>query len=99
MPEVHNTPGNESTPYYDANAEGLYFSSDFHTGLGGLDVFFIRVDSGNGINPSTLAKIVIVRPKTLALFHRPECVPAMSSPTGLVAEPWAKKLLLRYLSG
>ncbi|MCY7330521.1 MAG: hypothetical protein LH618_18365, partial [Saprospiraceae bacterium] len=32
-----NTPGNEVTPFYDGN--NLYFSSDWHSGLGGLDVF------------------------------------------------------------
>lgn len=32
-----NTPGNEVTPFYDG--ENLYFSSDWHQGLGGLDVF------------------------------------------------------------
>ncbi|MEI6408238.1 MAG: tetratricopeptide repeat protein, partial [Bacteroidota bacterium] len=32
-----NTPGNEVTPFYDGKY--LYFSSDWHEGLGGLDVF------------------------------------------------------------
>ncbi len=32
-----NTPGNEVTPYFDGDY--LYFSSDWHDGLGGLDVF------------------------------------------------------------
>lgn len=32
-----NTAGNEVTPYYDG--ADLYFSSDWHSGLGGLDVF------------------------------------------------------------
>lgn len=32
-----NTPGNEVTPFYDG--DNLYFSSDWHRGLGGLDVF------------------------------------------------------------
>ncbi|MEZ4964246.1 MAG: carboxypeptidase regulatory-like domain-containing protein [Saprospiraceae bacterium] len=32
-----NSPGNEVTPYYDG--KDLYFSSDWHSGLGGLDVF------------------------------------------------------------
>lgn len=39
-----NTIGNEITPYYD-NADGrLYFSSDWHLGFGGYDVFY---SSGN----------------------------------------------------
>lgn len=32
-----NTPGNEVTPFFDG--ESLYFSSDWHFGLGGLDVY------------------------------------------------------------
>ncbi len=32
-----NTPGNEVTPFYDG--KNLYFSSDWHDGLGGMDVF------------------------------------------------------------
>jgi cell division septation protein DedD len=32
-----NTPGNEVTPFYDG--KDLYFSSDWHSGLGGLDIF------------------------------------------------------------
>lgn len=32
-----NTPGNEVTPFFDG--DNLYFSSDWHRGFGGLDVF------------------------------------------------------------
>ena len=34
-----NTEGNEITPFYDNNANRLYFSSDWHLGYGGYDVF------------------------------------------------------------
>lgn len=34
-----NTTGNEITPFYDNNARRLYFSSDWHLGFGGYDVF------------------------------------------------------------
>lgn len=34
-----NTAGNEVTPFYDANASALYFSSDEWLGVGGYDVF------------------------------------------------------------
>lgn len=37
-----NTPGNEVFPHIRGNK--LYFSSDFHPGLGGLDIFVCRVD-------------------------------------------------------
>lgn len=36
-PEI-NTPGDEMFPFIRANGE-LYFSSNYHTGLGGLDIF------------------------------------------------------------
>jgi Tetratricopeptide repeat/WD40-like Beta Propeller Repeat len=38
-----NTPGNEVTPFIDGS--NLYFSSDWHRGFGGLDVF--RADMNN----------------------------------------------------
>jgi hypothetical protein len=34
-----NTTGNEITPYYDLRDSTLFFSSNFHTGLGGYDIF------------------------------------------------------------
>lgn len=37
MPRTINTPGNERFPFIDKDT--LYFSSDFHTGMGGLDIF------------------------------------------------------------
>lgn len=40
-----NTPGNEITPFLNGN--NLFFASDYHTGLGGYDIF--RAESTNGI--------------------------------------------------
>lgn len=37
-----NTPGNEVTPFFDG--VNLYFSSDWHKGFGGLDVFMASMD-------------------------------------------------------
>ncbi len=34
-----NTPGNEITPFYYSEKQVLYFSSDWHSGLGGYDIF------------------------------------------------------------
>ncbi len=34
-----NTSGNEVTPFYNMQEEKLYFSSDFHPGIGGYDIF------------------------------------------------------------
>lgn len=41
-----NTPGRESFPYVDA-AGKLYFASDGHAGLGGLDIFSAEGEHGN----------------------------------------------------
>ncbi len=41
-PEI-NTPGNEVYPYIRKNGD-LYFSSDYHPGLGGLDIFKAHYD-------------------------------------------------------
>lgn len=40
-----NTEGNEMFPYVDENGN-LYFASDGHEGLGGLDVFFAELKGG-----------------------------------------------------
>jgi len=40
MGPVINSPGNEITPFFDGNQ--LYFSSDWHNGLGGYDIFHAR---------------------------------------------------------
>lgn len=39
-----NTPGDEVTPFYDARDSLLYFSSEWHAGLGGLDIFTSKVN-------------------------------------------------------
>ena len=35
-----NTPGDDITPFYYQPTGTLYFSSDWHNGLGGMDIFF-----------------------------------------------------------
>lgn len=40
-----NTAGNEVTPHFSGNS--LYFSSDYHSGFGGYDIF--RAENANGI--------------------------------------------------
>ena len=35
-----NTVGNEITPFYDNQSSRLYFSSDWHLGYGGYDIFY-----------------------------------------------------------
>ena len=45
-----NTPGNESFPFAGKYGK-LYFSSDGHEGLGGMDIFFTREINGSWIPP------------------------------------------------
>ena len=40
-PEI-NTPGNETAPYIHFDDKTLYFASDGHTGMGGMDLFMAR---------------------------------------------------------
>jgi outer membrane protein OmpA-like peptidoglycan-associated protein len=44
--EPINTPGNEEFPTFRPNGD-LYFSSDGHEGLGGLDIFIAKPDNNN----------------------------------------------------
>lgn len=44
-----NTPGNEMFPYMRDNGE-LYFSSDYHKGMGGLDIFKAEMDAEGNWN-------------------------------------------------
>jgi len=44
-----NTPGDEISPFYDNNSNTFYFSSDWHDGLGGYDIF----KSKGGLNEWT----------------------------------------------
>ena len=40
-----NTPGNDLSPFIHADGKTLYFASDFWPGMGGKDLFYIRLDS------------------------------------------------------
>ncbi len=44
---VINTAGNEISPFIHPNNKNFYFASDFHPGMGGLDLFQCEI-SGNG---------------------------------------------------
>ena len=39
-----NTPGNEVCPFVHPNSQYLFFSSDTHPGMGGMDLFYSRID-------------------------------------------------------
>jgi cell division septation protein DedD len=49
-----NTAHNEITPFYDVSEEALYFSSDGHVGMGGLDIFKIKGKLSNWDKPVNL---------------------------------------------
>ncbi|WBL44162.1 OmpA family protein [Algoriphagus halophytocola] len=51
--DMVNTKGDERTPYFDKNGI-LYFSSNGHAGLGGLDVFRTQVENGEYKEPENL---------------------------------------------
>ena len=52
-----NTKGNEVTPWYDTTEQALYFSSDWHFGYGGYDVF-----KSEGIPPKLKAPENLIKP-------------------------------------
>lgn len=43
-----NTPEDERAPFFDASTGYLFFSSNGHAGLGGMDIFLTRVNWGKG---------------------------------------------------
>lgn len=43
-----NTIGDEITPFYNLKTNTLYFSSDFHIGYGGFDIFSSEVQNAQG---------------------------------------------------
>lgn len=50
-----NTAGNEETPFIAKDDVTLYFTSDFHPGLGGVDIFYTRKNtSGKWDKPTNL---------------------------------------------
>lgn len=49
-----NSIDNEITPWYDSAEGKLYFSSDWHYGLGGYDVFESKGFTGNWSNPKNM---------------------------------------------
>ena len=53
-----NTPGNEITPFYDVNNKKLFFSSDWHYGYGGYDIFESKGEYDHWTVPKNLMKPV-----------------------------------------
>jgi outer membrane protein OmpA-like peptidoglycan-associated protein/Tol biopolymer transport system component len=40
-----NTPGNETSPFIHAGNRDFYFASDYHTGMGGFDLFLSKLEN------------------------------------------------------
>ena len=55
LPDNINTEGKENFPYLDSLGN-LYFSSDGHQGLGGLDIFYVEANGARFENPVNLGK-------------------------------------------
>jgi outer membrane protein OmpA-like peptidoglycan-associated protein/tetratricopeptide (TPR) repeat protein len=50
-----NSPGDEQSPFIHQDGKTLYFSSDYHIGMGGFDLFVVRRDDmGNWAHLSNL---------------------------------------------
>lgn len=53
-----NTPGNEATPFISPDGRFLFFSSDYHLGMGGYDVFVSEKKGNNWSKPVNLGAAV-----------------------------------------
>ncbi|HNW90274.1 MAG TPA: DUF1573 domain-containing protein [Bacteroidales bacterium] len=51
---IINTPGDEITPYYHDSTQTLYFSSDWHKGLGGFDIFYSKGKFNSWATPANI---------------------------------------------
>jgi len=51
-----NSPGNEITPFYNISDSSLYFSSDWHYGFGGYDIFSSKGELNNWQKPNNILK-------------------------------------------
>lgn len=55
LPFTINTTGQETTPFVTPDGKFLFFSSDGHVGMGGMDIFVVeRMDDGTWGNPINL---------------------------------------------
>lgn len=52
--EMINTAGDEISPFIHPNNKTFYFASDFHTGMGGMDLFVSKMQNGDLLKPENL---------------------------------------------
>lgn len=65
-----NTPGNEISPFFSEGS--LYFSSDYHPGMGGFDVFSSKMENNTWILPVNLGKGVNSIGDDISLIYDPQ---------------------------
>lgn len=54
MDSTINTPGNEMYPFIHPSNTTLYFSSDYHLGMGGFDIFYANIENGHFVFPQNI---------------------------------------------
>lgn len=55
LPTSINTKGRDKAPYMHSDSKSLYFSSDGHVGVGGLDIYYCKMnDDGSFTEPKNL---------------------------------------------
>jgi outer membrane protein OmpA-like peptidoglycan-associated protein/Tfp pilus assembly protein PilF len=63
-----NTPDDDLSPFVHANGTTLFFSSQGHLGLGGYDLFFSDMKSGNWSRPENLGYPINTHEDQVSLF-------------------------------
>ncbi|MFN8355323.1 MAG: OmpA family protein [Spirosomataceae bacterium] len=63
-----NTPDDDLSPFMHANGKTLFFSSEGHLGLGGLDVFFSELTTTGWSKPQNLGYPINTHEDQVALF-------------------------------
>ena len=64
-----NTEGDEKSPFLHPDNQTLYFSSNGHRGLGGMDIFYVKKDtSGNWGEPQNIGYPINSQEDDLGLF-------------------------------
>ena len=69
---IINTPGNEMFPYYNAEEEALYFSSEGHLNMGGLDIFKTKFDGKSWSQPENMEAPVNSSKDDFAFIYEPK---------------------------
>lgn len=63
-----NTPDDDLSPFIHANGRTLFFASEGHLGMGGLDIFFSEINNNNWTPPQNLGYPINTHEDQVALF-------------------------------